>query len=459
MKIFKSRFFHAMGTRFNSKENIQHLEAEENKQGFVKFCNSKMNRRKFVDFGLKSLAVSTPLIGAGVSVSMANSLSEPLSEKPGLTTLADPGKLFVMDGHIHMMSRQLLQGLDIGNRYPDGTVDLPRIIEGGLTALFFSVYTPEPYYPGRHEVKNTFRVVQLALEQIEKNHQFIELALTASEIERINKKGKVAAFLDLEGGFDLDGDLNILKALYRLGLRSVQLTAHNENNGFIDSCYGKPAWGGINDHGRKVISEMNRLGMLINVAHASDDAILQSVEASNHPIAYTHGGFRGIVDHVRCISDECAKAIAAKGGVVGLQFGNTFNNPKYVEWVKSNPAAKSKPPFAANFSANPSIAEIDEQEAKTLPFVYKGVVPEEYVMGVDQLARVIDYGVRLIGEDHVAFGSDFDGGVPLPKQMKDVSDYPELIKALRDLGYSDERVRKICGLNWLRVIRRVTEGA
>src|SRR5690606_27953296 len=135
-------------------------------------------------------------------------------------------KAFVMDGHTHVMTRELLMRTDIGQRYPDGTVDLPRAREGGLDAMFFSVYTPEHYYPGRFEIKNTFRVINLALDQIEKNNSVIELALTASDIQRINKKGKMAAFLDLEGPWDLDGDLNLLRALHRLGLRSIQLPAH-----------------------------------------------------------------------------------------------------------------------------------------------------------------------------------------------------------------------------------------
>src|SRR5690606_12956549 len=155
-------------------------------------------------------------------------------------------KAFVMDGHVHVMTRELLLGTDIGQRYSDGTVDLPRAKEGGLDAMFFSVYTPEHYYPRRLETKNTFRVVNLALDQIEKNGAMIELALTAHDIERINKKGKMAAFLDLEGGYDLDGDINLLRALYRLGLRSMQLTAHNTTNAFIDSCNDVSRWGGIN---------------------------------------------------------------------------------------------------------------------------------------------------------------------------------------------------------------------
>lgn len=363
---------------------------------------------------------------------------------------------FVMDGHIHVMTRELLQGLDIGTRYPDGHFDLVRAQAGGLDAMFFSVYTPEPYYPGRYEVKNTFRVVELALDQIEKNKNILELALNASDIQRINRSGKMAAFLDLEGGFDLDGDLNLLRALYRLGLRSLQLTAHNRTNAFIDSCCDKSRWGGLNEHGRAVVAEMNRLGMVINVAHASDQAILQTVEASSQPVIYSHGGFRGVVDNPRCITDQAAKALAAKGGVIGIQFGSTFNNPKYAEWIQSKRPAV---PRAANETrpAPLSLAEVDKQVAKGLPFVYRGVIPDEYWMGTDQLARVIDYGVRLVGEDHVALGSDFDGGPPLPRQIHDVSDYPEMTKALQQLGYSEARIRKILGLNWLRVIRQVTE--
>jgi membrane dipeptidase len=372
---------------------------------------------------------------------------------------------FVMDGHTHVMTRELLMNTDIGQRYPDGNVDLPRAKEGGVDAMFFSVYTPENYYPGRFEIKNTFRVVNLALDQIKKNHTAIELALTATDIERINKKGKIAAFLDLEGGYDLSGDLNLLRSLYKLGLRSMQLTAHNTTNAFIDACNDVYTWGGLNDHGKAVIKEMNDLGMVINVAHASNDAILQSVDASRHPVIYSHGGFQKIVDHPRCITDEAAKAIAAKGGVIGVHFGSLFNNPKYWKWQKpNNPIAKQPDPqpktpriFQSQDTTH-SIEDVDKQLAQTVPLNFRGTIPEEYWMHVDQLANVIDYGVKLVGEDHIALGSDFDGGPELPREIKDISDYPQMTIAMQKLGYREERIKKILGLNWLRVIRRVTEG-
>jgi membrane dipeptidase len=359
-------------------------------------------------------------------------------------------KAFVMDGHVHVMTRELLLNTDIGQRYPDGTVDLPRAKEGGLKAMFFSVYTPENYYPGRFETKNTFRVVNLALDQIRKNSQVIGLALTASDIESINKRGKIAAFLDLEGGYDLDGDLNLLRALYRLGLRSMQLSAHNTSTAFIDACCDVSRWGGINDLGKKIIAEMNSLGMVINIAHASNDAIIQTAEASRHPVIYSHGGFYNIVDHPRCITDEAAKAVASKGGVIGVQFGSLFNNPEYSAWMKTQPAKPSVP-------NGTTIEEADRQLATEVPLNFRGTIPDEYWMHVDQLAKVIDYGVKLVGEDHIALGSDFDGGPELPREIKDISDYPQMTIAMQKLGYSDKRIEKILGLNWLRVIRQVTE--
>jgi membrane dipeptidase len=371
---------------------------------------------------------------------------------------------FVMDGHTHVMTRELLKKTDIGQRYPDGNVDLPRAKEGGVDAMFFSVYTPEHYYPGRFETKNTFRVVNLALDQIKNNNSTIELALTASDIERINKKGKMAAFLDLEGGYDLDGDINLLRALHRLGLRSMQLTAHNTTNAFIDACNDVSRWGGINALGKKIIAELNSLGMVINIAHASNDAILQTARESKHPVIYSHGGFYSIVPHPRCITDEAAKAVASKGGVIGIHFGSLFNNPKYWAWQKTPAPTKSTvskettPGSIGKQPTSQTIDDVDKQLALEVPLNFKGTIPDEYWMHVDQLAKVIDYGVKLVGEDHMALGSDLDGGPELPHEIKDISDFPQMTIAMQKLGYSDQRIKKILGLNWLRVIRQVTEG-
>src|SRR5688572_20037857 len=169
----------------------------------------------------------------------------------------------VFDAHIHVVNRQFYHGGDMGQRVEDGQFDLVRAKEGGLDAMFFGLFVTEQYYPARLETKQVLRLIDKAYEQLEKNKDKIELAYTASDVERISKTGKIAAFMDLEGGFDLDGDPAVLRDLYRLGLRSFQLPAHNWANNFADSCCAPPKWKGLNDRGREVIREANRLGMVI----------------------------------------------------------------------------------------------------------------------------------------------------------------------------------------------------
>ena len=238
----------------------------------------------------------------------------------------------VFDGHVHVIDRQFYHGGDIGKRVADGQFDLPRAREGGIDAMFFSIFVTEEYYPQRFETKQTLRLIDLALQQLETNGDAIGLSLNASDIEHITKQGKIAAVLDLEGGFDLDGDLGVLRDLYRLGLRSAQLCAHNWTNNFADSCCSPPKWHGLNERGRAVIREMNRLGMVINVSHSSDEAISQTIDVSADPVVATHQGLRHFNDIPRNMPDWLLKKLAAKGGVIGFQIGNEFHNRKVFDW-------------------------------------------------------------------------------------------------------------------------------
>lgn len=380
-------------------------------------------------------------------------------------------RIFVMDAHTHMINRQLHAGGDIGDSYDykGGQVDLPRIREGGLDAIFFSLYSREPFYPHRYELYYTLQLMELTLQQLEQNDQ-IELALNASDIERISREGKVAAFLDLEGAYDLDGNLLLLEALYRMGLRSLMLPAHNKDSHFADSCCDGNRWGGINEHGRALIREMNRLGMVINVAHGSTETIVQAAEASEDPILYSHGGYRGVKDdYLRNITDEAARAIAEKGGVVALQIGNTFNNTSeaYLAYRESDAYDEYRRQVAASYRTEPPtprkmrppaspFEDINESLAENHPVDPCCPVPDDVRMTVDELVEVIDYGVRLLGEDHVAIGADFGGAVFPPQGIDDISDYPKLTEGLVRKGYSEERIRKIMGGNLLRLIREVT---
>src|SRR5205823_6250962 len=213
----------------------------------------------------------------------------------------------VFDAHIHVVDRQFYHGGDMGQRVDDGQFDLVRAREGGLDAMFFSLFVTEQYYPARLETKQVLRLIDAAYGQLARNRDKIELAFNASDIERISRTGKIAALMDLEGGFDLDGDLAVLRNLYRLGLRSFQLPAHNWANNFADSCCAPPKWHGLNDRGRAVVREANRLGMIINVSHGSDDTIAQAIDVSSDPILATHHGLRSFNDIPRTMPDDLVR--------------------------------------------------------------------------------------------------------------------------------------------------------
>ncbi len=363
----------------------------------------------------------------------------------------------VFDAHIHVVDRQFYHGGDMGQRVDDGQFDLPRAKEGGLDAMFFSLFVTEQYYPGRFETKQVLRLIDAAYEQLAKNKDTIELAYTASDVQRISRAGKIAALMDLEGGFDLDGDPAILRDLYRLGLRSFQLPAHNWANNFADSCCAPPKWHGLNDRGRAVIREANRLGMVINVSHGSDETIAQAIEISTDPVLATHHGLRSFNDIPRNMSDELLRKLAAKGGLIGFQIGNEFHNVKLFKW-RTEHAGK---PFwdttdIGRKEAGMTIEEIDRLAAPQFPMVGADA-PDDLKLTPYEWLAVVERAIQLVGDDHVMLGSDFDGGPTLPRGMRDIRDLPMLTEAMLQRGWSEERIRKFLGGNLLRVVRQITE--
>jgi membrane dipeptidase len=370
-------------------------------------------------------------------------------------TLHDDALIF--DAHVHVVDRQFYHGGDMGQRVEDGQFDLVRAREGGLDAMFFSLFVTEQYYPARLETKQVLRLIDAAYDQLGRNKDKIELAFNASDVDRIRKTGKIAALMDLEGGFDLDGDPAVLRDLYRLGLRSFQLSAHNWANNFADSCCAPAKWHGLNDRGRAVIREANRLGMVINVSHGSDETIAQAIDASTDPVLATHHGLRSFNDIPRNMPDDLLKKLAAKGGVIGFQIGNEFHNVKVFNW-RTEHAGK---PFwdttdIGRKEAGMTIEELDKLAAPAFPMVGVNAPDELKLTPYDWLA-VVDRAVALVGEDHVMLGSDFDGGPTLPRGMRDIRDLPMLTDAMVKRGWSDARIRKFLGGNLLRVVRQVTE--
>jgi membrane dipeptidase len=362
----------------------------------------------------------------------------------------------VFDGHVHAVDRVFYHGGDIGERKGDGQFDLPRAKEGGLGALFFSVFVIENYYPQRLETRQALRMLDCAVGQIERNSAVIEVARSASDLERIRRAGKIAAVLDIEGSFDLDGDLGILREMHRLGLRSVQLSAHNWTSNYADSCCSPPKWHGLSPRGRDFVREMNRLGMVINISHASDEAAEQAIEISSDPVVATHHGLRAVNDIPRNMPEPLMRKLAAKGGVLGFQLGNEFHNRKAFDWA----ARQSGKPFwdtdAARQTAGLTLADIDKLVAPKFPML-PASIPDEIRLTVDDWVAVVDRAIGIIGEDHISLGSDFDGGPPLPRGMRDVRDLALITDAMLRRGYSETRIQKFLGGNLLRILRQITE--
>lgn len=372
------------------------------------------------------------------------------------TLVAQTPPPFVFDGHVHAADRVFYHGGDIGARKADGQFDLPRAREGGLGALFFSIFVTEDYYPARLETKQALRMLDCAVEQIGRNRATIEIARNANDIDRIRAAGKIAAVLDIEGSFDLDGDLGVLREMHRLGLRSVQLSAHNWTSNYADSCCSAPKWKGINDRGRAFLREMNRLGMVINVSHASDEAIEQAIENSSDPVIATHHGLRAVNDIPRNMPEALMRKLAAKGGLFGFQLGNEFHNRKAFDYVRAH-AGKPFWDTSAIAARGPlPIAEIDRLVAPQFPMA-PAAIPDDVRMTVDDWIAVVERAIAIVGEDHVSLGSDFDGGPPLPKPMRDVRDLPLLAESMRRRGWPQARIDKFLGGNLLRVFRQITE--
>lgn len=367
-------------------------------------------------------------------------------------------RAFIFDGHVHALDREFYHGGSMGEQKSDGQWDLVRAREGGEGAFFLSIFVPEEYYPGRFETKQAMRRMDHARRQLEENKDKVELALNADDVERIRAKGKMAAVLDIEGSYDLDGDLGVLRDMHRLGLRSAQLSAHNWDQNYADSCCSAPKANGLSEHGRAVIKEMNRLGMMINVSHASDEAVSQAIDASEVPVIATHHGLRQVNNIPRNMPDKLLEKLAAKGGVIGFQIGSEFNYLREYKWIT---AERGKTFFDTTSIPDKvkgkTIYEIDAMVASGYPM--KGAtVPDSVAMAVDDWVSVVDKAIKLVGEDHVAIGTDFDGGPTLARGMRDVRDLPMVTDAMLRRGYSEERIDKFWGGNLLRFFRKVSEG-
>jgi membrane dipeptidase len=319
-----------------------------------------------------------------------------------------------------------------------------RLQEGGVHAPFFALWVP-PYYRGAEAVRRTLDLRDAMQSVFDKYPARIELAQSAADIERIVRAHKIAAVLAIEGGHQIDDDLAVLRMYRRLGILSMTLT-HFKANNWADASTAPPAHHGLTDFGRQVVAEMNRIGMIIDVSHASDETFHDVLAVSKVPVIASHSSCRSLANARRNMSDDMMRALARNGGVVGINF--------YGAYVNAEDAKAADARAAQQNAKEPDLtgAELDAYAAKD------HIAESRMVQGhatIDDVVACIDHAVKVAGVDHVGIGGDFDGIEIVPRGLEDVSKMPAVTAALLRMGYAERDIRKIMGGNFLRVIRRV----
>lgn len=349
-----------------------------------------------------------------------------------------------IDSHIDTIQRVML-GEDLGQRHDTGHVDLPRLRAGEMHAPFFAFWVPV-FFQGAEAVRRTLDLRDAMQTVFEAHKDQIELAATAADIERIVKARKIAAFLTIEGGHAIDDDLRVLRTYYQLGIRSMTLT-HARNNNWADSSSDMPVHNGLTDFGKEVVREMNRLGMIVDLAHVSDKTFYDALSVTTKPVIVSHSSMRTISDVPRNVSDDMLRALASNGGVIGINFGMGFINPRDAEALRQATQTEAEAPPLTGKALDAFAAE----NARKL-FGERVKV----VATVEDVADHVDHAVKIAGVDHVGIGSDFDGIAATANGLEDVSKMPGLVAVLLKRGYSESDLKKILGGNFLRVVRAVT---
>jgi membrane dipeptidase len=354
----------------------------------------------------------------------------------------------VIDTHTDTTQRLLAADFDLGARHADGSVDIPRLREGGVAAVFFAIWVPGTV-TGREAVRRALLQIDAVRRQVNLHRNDLRLATTAQDIHEARAAGQIAVLMAIEGGHMMNHDLDVLRQYASLGVRYMTLT-HMRNTDWADASTDSVVHQGLSDFGKQVIREMNRLGILVDVSHISDKALRDVLAVSEAPVFASHSSCRAICETPRNLSDELIRALAAKGGVIQINFHVGFISQKFRD------AEKAKPQLQQEIEAeiNRRCEENDprrmvESDKVVREYVAAGKLPRvEWTEIVDH----IDHAVNVAGVDHVGLGSDFDGA-EMPFGMEDASHLPRITEALLEKGYSEGDIQKILGGNTLRLLQ------
>ena len=360
----------------------------------------------------------------------------------------------IIDTHIDVPYRIVDEWEDVSVATDGGDFDYPRAVAGGLNAPFMSIYTPAGLEAEGRSREVAEELIDLVNRVVEESPDKFAIALSPDDIEEHFEKGLMSLPLGMENGSPIEGDLANIQHFYDRGIRYITL-AHGLSNHISDSSYDdNKQWGGLSDFGFEVIREMNRIGIMVDISHVSDEAFWDVMEVATAPAIASHSSARHFTPGwERNIADDMIVKLAENGGVVMINFGSSFLTQEARDYGTNKRAA------AAAYMEENGL-EFSEETMAAFNAQYDAEHGTYPYATLDETLDHFDHVVNLVGVDHVGIGSDYDGvGDSLPIGLKDVSTYPNLVEGLLKRGYSEEDVRKILGGNLLRVWRAVEAAA
>ncbi len=395
---------------------------------------------------------SEPVLVIAAAILLAGLACQSSQTKLAQKSAEIHNKVLTVDTHVDTPLRLMHSDFNLGERHEsgrrDGKVDLPRMKEGGLDAIFFAVFVGqgERTTEGNEQARSDALKIFNAIHENLKNHSDLaELAVAPDDAYRIEQLGKRAIFIGIENGYPIGNDLFLIQKFYDLGARYITL-CHTQNNDICDSSNDSAEHHGLSQFGEQVVAEMNRIGMMIDVTHASDEAFYDVIELSKAPVIASHSCARAICDNLRNLDDDMLKKLAKNGGVIQVC---VFTD--YVKKPEPNPEREAA--FNALKEKHKNIDRLPEDEQKKARQEWYEL-NEKYPRKLATVADVvdhIDHIVKVAGIDHVGIGTDFDGGGGV-EGCNDVSEMGNITLELVKRGYSEKQIRKIWGGNIMRVM-------
>jgi membrane dipeptidase len=360
-------------------------------------------------------------------------------------------RAIVIDSHDDTTQRLLSdKTFDIAKRNKNGNIDIPRMREGGLDGLFFSIWVPSDV-TGVKAVNTANALIASVHKAVAAHPNDLMLATTAAEVRSAASQHKIAALMGMEGGHMINDDLGQLRKYAALGVRYLTLT-HFKNNNWADSSTDKPAHNGLTPFGKDVVRELNKLGVMVDISHVADKTFYDALETSKAPVIASHSSCRAIANHPRNMTDDMLRALAKNGGVVMINYEVSFLSEEYrVASEKTSGGVVAQLAALSKKCGGDEACSTLESARINTEAMNNGTLPK---VSWDKIIEHIDHAVKVAGADHVGLGSDFDGAT-MPIGMEDASKLPKITDALLKKGYSEADIEKILGGNILRVMEQV----